>query len=314
MNTSTDKPHSADARQLEREIDQKRDYIGDLVGALESRLSPGELFERVLGSSKGNGGEFARNLGNVVKANPVPALLVSAGLVWLYASRNETTASLPNAHLRSTYASSGSEVSSYGSSAEEGAFGDRPYQGSTYGAAGGESSTATLRDRAASIRDDAREKLHDVKSRMGESVHDASSRVGDTLHGATGALAQRAQQARGGFENMLQDNPMAAGAIAIAVGALLGAVVPTTEKENRLMGELGDKVTGKAKAAASTVYAKSADTVRELGTRVKSSATSGSATGDPAGTDAAGNGDWATGSGESSTMGGTSQGSGSLTG
>ncbi|HZF99209.1 MAG TPA: DUF3618 domain-containing protein, partial [Pseudoxanthomonas sp.] len=60
-----------DPERLEREIDQQRDNIGQIVSALESKLSPGELIDRFIGAGNGTGGEFARSLGNVVKANPV---------------------------------------------------------------------------------------------------------------------------------------------------------------------------------------------------------------------------------------------------
>lgn len=259
MNTSTYDSDSQDPRRIEREIDQKRDHIGDLVSALESKLSPGELFERVLDAGKGNGGEFARNLGGIVKANPVPALLVSAGLVWLYASRNEQP--MPHA--------GGRPAGLYGSSDYgRAAYADTGYGSSAQGSGQAAHDAQGLLEQAVQLGQGAREKWHD-----------ATARVGEGMHGAKDSLQHGAQRARGGFEHMLQDNPMAVGAIAIAVGALLGAVLPTTEQENRLMGELGDKVTGKAKSVASSVYEKGAETAKELGNQAKSAANSVSTAG-----------------------------------
>lgn len=73
-----------DRTRLEREIQGQRSHISELVQALESKFSPGEMFERVLRSGKGGSGEFARNLSETVKANPLPALVTAAGLLWLY--------------------------------------------------------------------------------------------------------------------------------------------------------------------------------------------------------------------------------------
>ena len=87
-----------DPARLEQEIDQQRADINHIVDALENKLSPGQLFDRMVNFGKGNGREFAQNIGNAVKANPVPALLTSIGLLWLYASRDE------RAPMRSSFA------------------------------------------------------------------------------------------------------------------------------------------------------------------------------------------------------------------
>lgn len=52
----------------------------------------------------------------------------------------------------------------------------------------------------------------------------------------------KAHEARIGFENMLEDNPVALGALGIAAGAMLGALLPSTESEDRWMGEMRDRV------------------------------------------------------------------------
>ena len=77
-----------DPAELEREIDQKRAEIGDIVHALENKLSPGELIDTALSYVKGGGGEFFTNLSNTAKANPVPTVLTSIGLLWLMAGQN----------------------------------------------------------------------------------------------------------------------------------------------------------------------------------------------------------------------------------
>lgn len=83
---------------LEREIDQQRSSIGNIVDALEQRLSPGQLMDQALAYTRGNGGEFARNLGNTLKANPVPTVLTSIGLLWLMMGQNRTVPTSASAH------------------------------------------------------------------------------------------------------------------------------------------------------------------------------------------------------------------------
>ncbi|MFP3499986.1 DUF3618 domain-containing protein, partial [Pseudomonas sp. SIMBA_059] len=75
MTTSFEHDAHKDPDLLEQEINARREHISDLVDALEQRLSPGQMVDRLLAYAKGNGGEFFQNLGTTLKNNPVPATL-----------------------------------------------------------------------------------------------------------------------------------------------------------------------------------------------------------------------------------------------
>lgn len=75
-----------DARQIEREADQTREAMAETLDALQRKLSPGELLDRGLGYMREHGGEFATHLGNDIKGNPLPTLLIGVGLAWMMAS------------------------------------------------------------------------------------------------------------------------------------------------------------------------------------------------------------------------------------
>lgn len=239
-----------DPARLEREIDQQRDNIGDIISALENKLSPGELLDRMMKLGKGNGGEFARNLGNTVKANPVPALLASASLLWLYAGRNNPAPPSYASTSRSTMYSgsaeySDSDVYTTGSHLGGNGYSDEHHRG--------------IKDRAGGLKDRA----SSMRSGMSEKWDGAKSKVSSGASGAKESLRQQTQRAKTGFDGMLNENPMALGAIGIAVGALLGASLPTTEKEHRLMGDASARIKDKAKTAASTGYSKVNEAARE---------------------------------------------------
>lgn len=53
METSTEKTSA----ELQREIDQDRQRIGDRIDAIQERMSPGQLVDEVLAYAKGSGGE-----------------------------------------------------------------------------------------------------------------------------------------------------------------------------------------------------------------------------------------------------------------
>jgi hypothetical protein len=48
----------------------------------------------------------------------------------------------------------------------------------------------------------------------------------------------------------VQDNPLAAGALAVAVGAAIGLACPATDYEDRAMGETRDQALAKARTVA----------------------------------------------------------------
>jgi len=188
-----------DPAQLEREIDQQRDHIAELVEALGSKLSPGQMFERVLGYGKEGGREFAGNLSHTVKSNPVPALLTAAGLLWLYTGgRNDSGTTTTTGTTAGTH---------------------KPHLG----------------ERMQHVREGTSERIQGVRR---------------TAHDAADSARYRAQRANEGFHHMLEDNPMALGAMGIAAGALLGAMLPVTRKEHELMGEASDRTKEQARELA----------------------------------------------------------------
>lgn len=233
-----------DPAQLEREIDQQRNHIEQIMSALENKLSPGEIFDRVLNLGKGGGREFAGNLTDTIKANPVPALLTAAGLIWLYSGRDKP----PGGATSSSY---GMETTTAGlSSAHAGSTG-----------------TASLDEQHGGVR----EKLGNARSRVSESAHHAAGSVRERARGAKESARRGATRANEGFQHLLDENPMAAGAIGIAVGALLGSLIPATNKEDEWMGETSDRITGKAKEMARA----GRDSLASAGREMTGSASSG---------------------------------------
>lgn len=74
---------AASPDQLEREIARTRAEIDRKLALLQERLSPRRVAGQVAGSVGAQGGAFARNLGSALRDNPVPALLLGIGVLWL---------------------------------------------------------------------------------------------------------------------------------------------------------------------------------------------------------------------------------------
>lgn len=233
-----------DPAELEREIDQQRAEIGNIVHALENKLSPGELIDTALGYVKGGGGEFFNNLSNTVKANPVPTVLTSIGLLWMMAGQNRQ----PHSSVTST-----------------------SYVGGSTGPSMGEklsAKTAGLKQQGAGMKDKASQMTHSVS----ESLGNARVRASDSTRHASERLRGGADRARGGFNHLLQEQPLALGAIGIALGALLAASVPPTRREDEMLGEVSDRMTDQLRHKAEEGYQKVSAKGEEVVAQVKQGA------------------------------------------
>jgi hypothetical protein len=69
----------------------------------------------------------------------------------------------------------------------------------------------------------------------------------DSLSSAGRTARQQMDRARDGMDYMMREQPLALGAIGLAIGAVLAAIAPRTRKEDELMGETRDRMLDQAK-------------------------------------------------------------------
>jgi hypothetical protein len=84
----------------------------------------------------------------------------------------------------------------------------------------------------------------------GSGYGGASSAAGGDGRGRLSQVGSAARhqvdRARTGFEHMLEEQPLVLGAVAVALGAVLGATLPTSRVENRLLGPTRDQLQNRA--------------------------------------------------------------------
>jgi ElaB/YqjD/DUF883 family membrane-anchored ribosome-binding protein len=232
---------------LEREIEQKRAEIDGIVHALENKLSPGQMFDRVLAYAKGNGGELLGNLGDSIKGNPLAALLTSIGLAWLMSGRQPARARPSHSY------SSGYDAW-------------RTEHGSNDGMHLKERAGA-LKDRAAHLRDEMSEGLHDARERLGDMRDD----IGERAHHASEAVRHTARNAQQSLEQMLREQPLAVAAIGIAAGALIAALLPPTRQEDEWLGRGSDQLKQRGRALAEQGLERAEHELEAAGEQTRSS-------------------------------------------
>jgi hypothetical protein len=279
MSSTTD-PGSRSAAEIEREVEQTRAGLTNTLDELRERASPGQLFEQALDYARSSGGnEFVRNLGTSVRDNPLPLLLIGAGIGWLMMSGGNraggptsATAASPGRSIGSRSIGTGStRVRVYGDDAGSG--------GSMTGRAA--ATMGAARDSVAGAADQAIDKVGqayhsvaDVAGSATDSVRDAAGAVADSLRGAAASVTGSGQgmqarvddvgdQARQGVTWLMREQPLVLGAIGVALGAAVGALLPGTEAEDRLMGQTRDTVADQVQSTAQQGYERLKDSAGE---------------------------------------------------
>ena len=87
-------------------------------------------------------------------------------------------------------------------------------------------------------------------------------------------LNQHATQAGERMQRTINDNPLSFGAVALAVGAAIGLVLPATRKENELLGKIRDQVLDSAQTISQEVMSQAREVVDEVAPQVQAMADS----------------------------------------
>lgn len=245
---------------IERQLEHDRAALEDTIDAIQRRLSPGQLVDQALGYVRSGGSEVATSVARSAQQNPWPLVLTGVGLAWL---------------MQSTAASRGRIDYREASEFEPGYRRDAIERARNAAAAvqrwEGEAESAfqervtEARARALELTRNAGETAEAFKERVESYYHRAEEavtrlreRAGATVDRGTRAIGEgaRAVQERAGntgarLRDAYVSEPLIAGAVAVAAGALLGALFPPTEAEKRLIGEYGGRLREKAGDLAS---------------------------------------------------------------
>lgn len=227
MTMTTESPE-----QLEERIARTRAEIDMTLDAIQEKLSPGRLLDQVLDYTKENGGAFAGNLGRSVRDNPVPAALLGIGLGWLmFAGRR------PQHDYGRSYAGEMDFIPEQGDSDVEGA------------GAAGESMGHRISEMADVGKAKAERLAGDARHLAG-AAGDGVSAARQRTYESAARVKDGAYRARASAGHFIEENPLVVGALALAAGAAVGALLPSTRREDELMGASAERFRDIAKAEA----------------------------------------------------------------
>jgi len=282
------------AAEIEREVERNRARLMNTAEELKERVSPSQLADQAVEWLRGSGGrEFVGNMGATVRDNPLPVLMIGAGIAWLaFGGRSEAAG-------RSRYASSSYDDLSdtrmpYAASGEyapgltEGTSSGGSYAGSRYaGGTSGGSSGPGIGERISETASDLKERAGDLAARAGETASEAWERAKASAQSLAGSVTGSARGAtdrvsrygsvpgeygyrtRRSVEEVFESQPLLIGAVGLAIGAALGAMLPSTETEDRLLGEQRDRIADRLQGAAGEVYGQAREQLGEAYERGK---------------------------------------------
>jgi hypothetical protein len=239
--TSSDPNEAArDPADLERQASEIRADMDRTLDALERKFSPEQLLDRSLGYLRDHGGELTQTLGATMRNNPVPIVLTLAGITWLVAS-SYNSRQPPGQDLSSRFARSG-----VGQRLQERA--------------------SSARERVHSAADAARQRVASATDATKQRLSSGRTAAGGRLSGAVGSARENARYRAHEMQNrvytMMEDQPLVIGALAVAVGAIIGTAIPSTQYENRVLGQARDRTLTKAQELGEQQYEKVRDTLQ----------------------------------------------------
>lgn len=114
------------------------------------------------------------------------------------------------------------------------------------------------------VQDQAGQLVNRAQNQVGQLVHGAQDGAGDLVHYAQDHAGQMAQQARRTLQSTFDENPLALGAVALALGTAVGLALPATEIENEWMGDARDQLMERAGEVAHESLGKAQQAVEQL--------------------------------------------------
>jgi ElaB/YqjD/DUF883 family membrane-anchored ribosome-binding protein len=109
-------------------------------------------------------------------------------------------------------------------------------------------------DKLRDAKDSAADSVRGAKDSAMNSMRSGAHRVSEGSHRAADRARRESRRAREGFQTMLEEQPFVIGALGIALGAVIGALLPESEREDRMLGQARDRVLDRAKDLGARGY------------------------------------------------------------
>lgn len=223
----------SELREIEREAAAERQRFASSLDALTSAVAPENIKAHAMTMVETHGSDIAQQAWSAARKNPAGFALIGAGLTLLLAGVGSSPEHAGQSRLREGLPSPEEAMIGFD---ERVAAADAAMSSSGGNTMSDEPKAKWLRDRI----EDGLDALP-PKARM---------RVREARQAAVNAqekVEDRARQVARQSSAAVQSQPLAVGAVAFGIGAVIGALLPSSRREDALMGEHRDRLMAKAR-------------------------------------------------------------------
>jgi tRNA uridine 5-carbamoylmethylation protein Kti12 len=287
LSTSTWSDDSDSPEVIRARIQETRTHMSEVVEAIQLRLSPERLtqeakemmkdatvrkVEEMANMTMNKADSWRTQMMETIRQNPIPAALVGIGLSWLliegrrspthrqgdysgrYYDPSREMRYYPEqkplmAKAQDTIAENVSQVQDKASEMTQNVQDKLGQVAGTVQAKAGD-----VANRASETASNLQAKASETASNLQAKASEMTSNLQSTVSDQADYLSRQAQyqtdRAKQTFQNTLEQNPLAVGAVAIVAGAAIGLMLPITQKEDELMGEARDRLLHQAQDKA----------------------------------------------------------------
>ncbi|MEP6945456.1 MAG: DUF3618 domain-containing protein [Acidobacteriota bacterium] len=261
--------HSTDdgpreAEHIKSQIEDTRSQMGETIDAIQDRLSFSNISEQVsehvnnavetakdavYDATIGKAASIMKNISSeisnssIVKTaskNPIPFILMGLGAGML---------------AYQTY--SGSKKPNYRRLASQSSGGDRE-----------SSLSENVGNKVSALTDSVSSAAGNAYGKVSSAVDGAYTSASDAAGKAYGKVGDLTAAASDKYDYYVEENPLAVGAVALALGAAVGFAIPASSFESRVMGPVREQLVGKAQDTASDLIEKTKQAVKDAGQSV----------------------------------------------
>jgi gas vesicle protein len=206
--------------------------------------------EHMVQNTRDTVNQTSKSILETLSDNPIPTAIVGIGLGWLFLNARAKR----RASQSPSYGVKGYENGR--SFAQGGERYDRSYGGPVrttggrveeYAQQAAHTAGDVAKNVASNAKNAAKQAVKDVSDQAGsalhsldEATHGARENIAHLAHDARDTVGNVAHRFEGGFERTLRENPLPAGAVALAIGLAVGLSIPSTKVEDEWMGEARD--------------------------------------------------------------------------
>jgi ElaB/YqjD/DUF883 family membrane-anchored ribosome-binding protein len=292
-NTGDNPPET---EHIKAQIEETRKELGSTIDAIQEKLSLSNVSEQVsetvstaIESAKdtiydatlGKAVEFMRNAGDgiansgmvrTVRNNPFPLLLIGlgAGLLAYQSYNRKGSARYDRGRGRNRYLAGG--AGSQGNWERR----DNPNMPAMREAArtgqGGESITDKVTGTASNVYGKATDVAGTAYESVSGALNTAYSSAGDFASKARETASDYGSKAYETYDYYIEENPLAVGAVAAALGVAVGFAIPASRFEGQMMGEYRENVMSAAQDKVNTLLDKAKHVATEAGQTIKDEA------------------------------------------